>query len=267
MALITSAWLLGSAPEVPATSIDVTANAVTETIVLPASTGYYMWDVTAANSALNQLHDALESHSEITSCSAIIGRDRRPRFTCDLAYTIAGWTDLTFRDVLGFTGTEAFAATTQMPASDSRYLWSPGRCEIPSAPLGSLGVRYHDTARGMSGDLVAVATTNNSGRRNSFRFRRVYSTRVMTASELPGEHAAFWDAVQRRFARFKLYRDVAEEDAVADATATSLTGEVLGPYVWDYPSGEISFAYDREIDNVELFSTVNIPVIVTSEYD
>lgn len=266
MALITTSWIMGSAPAVPATTIAVTANSVTENIVLPASAGYYPWDSTAAHSALDQLHDALESHSEISSCTAVIGRDRRPRFTCDLSFTIDSWSDLTFRDVLGFTGTEAFAAVTQTPSGNSAYLWSPGRCEIPLAPLGSNGVPYADTARGMSGDLVTVATTNNTGARNAFEWRRVYSERVMTASELSGEHVSFWNAVQRRFARFKLYRDVTEENAPPDATQAVLTGDVLGPYVWDNPSGAIQFAYEREVERLELFSTINIPVLLTREY-
>jgi len=266
MALITTSWLMGSAPSVPATDIDVTANAVTETITLPASSGYYPWDGTAAYSALNQLHDALESHSEIGSCGAIITRNRRPRFTCDVSFTIDSWSDLTFRDVLGFTGTEAIGSLTQMPSGNSAYLWSPGRCEIPDAPLGSNGLPYHDTARGMSGDRVVVATTNNSGARNSFKWRRVYSERVMTATEIAGEYVTFWNTVQANFARFKLYRDITEEDTAVDNTQAVLTGEVLGPYVWDSASGQVAFPYDREIDRLELFNTVELPVVLTPEY-
>ncbi len=266
MALITTSWLMGSAPAVPATDIDVTANAVTETITLPASAGYYPWNSTAAYSALNQLHDALESHSEIASCSAIITRERRPRFTCDVAYSIDSWSDLTFRDVLGFNGTEAFSALAHQPSADSAYLWSPGRCENPLAPLGSQGLPYHDTARGMSGDLVAVATSHNEGRRNAFNWRRVYSDRVMSAAEDPTEYVAFWDSVVRRFARFKLYRNITEETVGPDTTQAILTGEVLGPYVWDNASGPVEMGFVREVERLELFNTIDLPVLLTNEY-
>lgn len=264
MALITTAWLFGSEPDVPATTIAVTANAVTENIVLPAS-DYYPWDSTAANSCLNQLHDALESHSEITSCSAFYGRDRLPRFNCDISYTIDSWSDLTFRNILGFTGTEAFASTSQVPAGFSDYLWSPGRCEVPDAPLGSQGIPFHDTAVGMSGDNVVIATTSNSGRKNRFVFRYVKNDRVFTADELPGEYQRFWDTVVRRFYRWKLYRDITEEDTATDATIAPLTGEVIGPYKWLHV-GDVSFDYKRETERVELFNQVEMPCLVVDEY-
>ncbi len=258
---------MGSEPNVPETQIDVTCNAVTETLTLPAS-DYYPWDSTAANSCINQLHDALESHSEIGigGCTAYIGRDRLPRFIVAQNFTIDSWTDLTFRNILGFTGTEAFAATTQIPSGFSNYLWSPGRCEVPDAPLGSHGLAYHDTAVGMSGDNVVVATTNNSGRKNRFLFRRVTNDRVMTANEIPGQHSLFWETVQRRFYRWKLYRDILEEDTAVDATQATLTGDVLGPYKWLVPSGTIEYEYTREISRLELFNTIEMPCLLVDEY-
>lgn len=267
MALIQTAWLMGSEPNVPETQIDVTANAVTETLTLPAS-DYYPWDPTAANSCINQLHDALESHSEIGigGCTAFIGRDRLPRFTCGNAFSIDSWTDLTFRTILGFTGTEAFAATTQIPSGLSNYLWSPGRCEIPDAPLGSQGLPYHDTAVGMSGDAVVVATTNNSGRKNSFRFNLVQNTRAMLGNEIPGQYSLFWGAVVRRFYRWKLYRDITEEDELVDATQATLTGEVLGPYKLLRQSGVLELDYQRELTRLELYNTVELPALLVDEY-
>ncbi len=265
MALITTAWLMGSEPNVPETDIDVTANAVTETITLPAS-DYYPWNSLAANSALNQLHNALESHSEITSCSAFYGRDRLPRFTCDVSYSIDSWSDLTFRNILGFTGTEAFSALSQVPSGFSDYLWSPGRCEIPDAPLGHPGLPYHDTAVGMSGNNVVVATTNNSGRKNRFRFSYVKAGRVMTADQLPGEYERFWDTVVRRFYRWKLYRDITEEDTDTDATQAILTGDVLGPYKLLRDGGVVELGYAREVPSVEMFSPVELPCLLVEEY-
>ena len=265
MALITTSWLMGSIPGVPETEIEVTANGSTETLTLPAS-DYYPWDGAAVNSALNQLHDALESHSQITSCSAFYGADRRPRFICDIAYSIDSWSDLQFRDLLGFSGGEAFSNTDQVPTHNSAYLWSPGRCEIPDAPLGANGLPYYDTARGMSGDLVTVATTNNSGSRNRFEWRRVFSERVMTSSLNNREYHAFWNAVVRQFANFKLYRNITEQDYGTDDTLTSLNGEVLGPYVWDNASGRIQLEYVREVERLELFNTITLPVLLADGY-
>ncbi len=266
MALITTAWIMGSVADVPLTTFDVTANAVTESFSIPAGS-YYPWDITAANSALNQLHDEIESHSEITTCSAFFGRDRLPRFTCDVAYTITNWSDTTIRELLGFTGTEAISATSQVPSGLSDYLWSPGRCEIPDAPLGALGLPFHDTAVGVSGDQVVVATTNNSGHRNRFLFKQVYNERVYTSDQLPGEHVRFWDAVQRRFARFKLYRNITEEDSATDATVVNLgAADTIGPYVWQTPDTPVSYDYTREVSRLELFNTIDLPVIAASEY-
>jgi hypothetical protein len=266
MALITTDWFLGSEPDVPATTISVTANAVTEDIVIPAS-DYYPWDSTAANSALNQLHDALESHSEIASCSAFYGRDRLPVFTCNISYAINSWSDLTIRNILGFTGTEAIAGTTQTPSGLSSYLWSPGRCGIPDAPLNSQGIPYKDTAVGMSGDATVIATTNNTGRKNRFVFRRVKNTRVMTSQELAGEYVSFWDDVVSPFYRFKVYRDITEEDTLADDTQVNLgAATVLGPYKWLRGDGQSEFEYVREISRVELFNTVDIPCILVDDY-
>lgn len=266
MALITTAWLMGSEPSVPATTISVTANAVSEDIVLPAG-DYYPWDSTAANSALNQLHDALESHSEITSCTARIGRDRIPRFTCDIAFTIDSWSDLTFRNILGFTGTEAIAGVTQAAAGFSAYLWSPGRCEIPDAPLGAQGLLYKDTAVGMSGDGVVVATTSNTGRKNRFQFRLVQVARVMTAAGENGEYATFWDTVVSNYYRWKLYRDITEEDTAVDTTDAGLgSADVIGPYKLRSQGGLDEYAYARSVSRVELFSPVEIPSLLVSEY-
>lgn len=266
MALITTDWVFGSEPDVPATTISVTANAVTEDIVLPAS-DYYPWDSTAANSALNQLHNALESHSEITSCSAFFGRDRLPVFTCDLSYSINSWSDLTFRNILGFTGTEAIAGTTQTPSGFSSYLWSPGRCHVPEAPLESQGLPYKDTAVGMSGDAVVIATTNNTGRKNGFRWGRVYNTRVLTSSEGVGEFVNFWDEVLSNFYRFKIYMGITEEDTDADDTQVNLGAPtVLGPYKW-LRGGDLSeFEYSREVSRLELFNTIEVPAILVDEY-
>lgn len=267
MALITTAWIMGSEPDVPETQIDVTANAVTETLTIPAG-DYYMYDSTASNSAVDALETALETHSEIGfgGCTAYLRRDRLPRFQCGLNFTIDSWSDLTIRNILGFTGTEAFAASLQVPSGLSSYLWSPGRCEIPDAPLGSQGLPYHDTAVGMSGDAVVTATTNNSGRKNRFLFRRVMNTRVMLANETAGQYVSFWDAVQRRFYRWKLYRDITEEDTAADDTAAVLSGEILGPYKWLRQPGVMDFEYRREISRLELFNTVEIPALLVDEY-
>ena len=264
MALIQTAWLVGSEPNVPETTIEVTANGTTEDLTLPGN-DYYTWDGAASHSALTTLGTVLTTHSEIGSCTALIGRDRRVRLTCDVAFSIDSWTDLTFRDLLGFAGTEAFTSVTQT-AGLSDYLWSPGRCEIPDAPLGSQGLPYHDTAVGMSGDAVVTATTNNSGRKNRFLFRYVEAARVMSANSTPGDYERFWDRVVLRYFRFKLYREIVEENTGTDATDANLLGEVLGPYKLLRSDGVLSMPYQREIDRVELFSSVELPCLLVGDY-
>ena len=98
-------------------------------------------------------------------------------------------------------------------------------------------------------------------------FRYVASGRVMTADALPGEYERFWDAVIRRFYRFKLYRTVTEEDTLADATDAALvSAPVLGPYKLLRTDGLIEFAYSREVDRVEMFSPVELPVLLVGDY-
>ncbi len=264
MALITSAWLMGSDPDVPSTDIEVTMNAVTETLSIPAGP-YYVQDTSITRSAANALRTALLTHSEAGTISCFLRRDLLIQLDSSVSMTIDSWSDTTFRDVLGFGGEEGIAFTSLNTLNQSRYLWSPGRCEIPDAALGTQGLLYKDTQMGMSGDRVAIATTNNTGRRNRFQFRAVYAERVHTTSEAGGEYYAWWDQVQSRFYRFKLYREVTEE-TTTDATSANLNGEVLGPYVWEPSGTPITFEYSRVVQTVELLNNVEIPVLLQDEY-
>lgn len=262
MPLITSSWLIGENPSVPATTIDVTANATTETLAIPAG-AYYVYDSTATRSAVDTLATVLETHSQIANATGIVRRDLLCQVSANVSYTIDSWSDLSFRDVLGFAGTEAFAGTVQV-AGRSRYIWSPGRCEIPDAPLGSQGLLYYDTSVGASGDRVVVSSTHNSGRKNRFQWRRVYNARVATASESNSEYLSFWNAVVRRFWRLKLYREITEETG-ADATAAVLAQTPLGPYSWDSREFPVRFDYTRELESVELLNSIELPVVLTND--
>jgi hypothetical protein len=266
MALVVTSWVMGSDASVPETTITVTANAVTEAIVIAAG-GYFPFDGTAAQSAAHALATALQSHSEITTCTPLLGRDRLIRITCDLSFTIDAWSDLTLRNVLGFTGTEAFAAVTQT-AGRSAYLWSPGRCEIPDAPLGCDGIPYADTARGMSGDAVVIATTHNTGKKNSLRWSMVEVERVMTVAELPGEFLRWWHLCGITFARWKVYRDITEETTATDSTdAGVISASVLGPYALDMDgSGPMEMDFARSEERMDLFADIEIPGILVSAY-
>ena len=89
----------------------------------------------------------------------------------------------------------------------------------------------------------------------------------MTASELSGEYASFWNTVVSNYYRWKLYRDVTEEDTATDTTDAALvSADVIGPYKWLPRDGLDQFEYERSVSRVELFSPVEIPCLLTSEY-
>lgn len=276
----TTAWLIGSNPSIGPVSIEIEENgsAAEEVDVITTAQAAYLYDNDSAFDAMKLLQDAIRSYTEsdLAATNVFLTRDRKVRIE---------WIDVTgfdpqsarinswsgsgsdaFRELLGFDGSEiSVSYTTSVTADEtSPYLWSPNKVETPSARLGELGIPYWDTAVGMSGTSVVVATTNNSGYTNDFLFPRVLNERYWTNSEEWGEYFVWWDAVQRRFRKFKLWREVNELDG---STTEATIGTGLGPYVYRWAGDTpITFPMSRDIEYLEYLHTVDIPVVAVDEY-
>lgn len=260
-----SSWWIGSFPDMADQTIAVTANAVAENLTIAAGS-YYVAHHSSPSSLCEALEDALETHSEITTATVIMSRDRLVRATCDVAFTLS-WTDTDARDVLG-AANWAVSQTTQVAPNVSPYLWVPDRPENPSARIGRDGNTRYDTVVSMSGGSAAniVATQHDERTYNSFDVRFVRNEYYDSGSgSVGGEYRTYFDTVLRRFRRFAVYRQTLHDEA--DTTAAGLVaGNHLGPYRKVPGNGPIGNVHNREIAHVERLHRVNLSVVQTSEY-
>lgn len=264
-----SAWLIGSYPSLPAQGMEVTANASQETITVAAG-DYYLDDWSGTRSYLAALQTALETHTQITTATVWLGRDRLVHFAFDTA-TAIDFTDTEGRDLIGMNGN--LASTTADDADTvSPYLWVPDRPENAlSAALGRDGDPVYDTVVSATGGLDAnlVSTGFDTRTFNDFDFRFVPTRYFDSGSDVNngGEWRAFHEVVVRRFRRFKLYRQSLHDET--DDTAVGLLGSnQLGPYRMRHEgNGPIRFVNEREIGFVERLHRVRLPVIQVPEYE
>lgn len=275
----TTSWAIGSHPAIGATTITIDAGSGNEELdVITEEQGVYLYDGGSAYDALTLLQTAIRSNpsDDLDNTVVYLTRDRKvriefissapdPVFVDIISWGGAGAT--AFQTLLGFTGTEITTGITEFTAPEtSPYLWSPNARETSTmARRGELGAPYKDTAVGMSGTRVVVATTNNTGYANNYIWRNVENPRYWSATPDWGEYYVWWDYVQSTFRRFKLYSDVNELDASTEA-ATLATG--LGPYIYRWGGDTpLSFPFHREIEYQEFLHAVEIPVVVTDEYE
>ncbi len=276
----TTAWLIGSNPSVGAVTITIQKNGQDPQAVPVTSSAQalYLYDNGSQFDAIGLLQAAIQddyTEGDLSETLVYLTRDRKVRIEyfesgpSSTTAQIISWSGAgasAFQELLGLTGTETAAGYVSAftAPETSPYLWSGNKPETPSARLGELGIPYYDTAVGMSGTRVVVATTNNSGYTNDFLFQRVLNDRYWTNTEEWGEYFVWWDAVQRRFRKFKLWRDVNELDGSTTA-ATLATG--LGPYIYRWDGATpLSFPMSRDLPHLEYLHTVDIPVVVVDEY-
>jgi len=265
-----SSWLIGSAPNMPAQSMEVTAGGDTETIVVAATGddgGWYLDDWQSSRSYLSALETALETHSRITTATIHLGRDRLVHFAFDTATAIE-FTDTEGRDLIGMNGDFA-SATSGVADTVSRWLWVPDRPENPSAMVGRDGDTVYDETVSVSpgAQSTIVATGFNTREYNDFDFRFVPNAYFDTASDTNngGQWRAFYDRVIRRFRLFKLYRGLLHDEA--DTTDVGLlASRLIGPYKLRHTSGPLRFRNEREIRHVDRLHRVRLPVVVATEY-
>lgn len=260
----TTSVLVGSRPSIPATALNVVANAVGE--VLPFLGGdYYLDHPTGALSLLTQMVAVLNGHTQLLGTGAVITRSRRVLLTNATAFSVDWGSNTTLRDLLGFSSNLA-SATSHLAPLVSPLLWAAGKPESSSARMGADGVLVKDTYAGRSGPGVVVATANNEWRENTFTWGYVHVDRIEQVPDVGGTWATWWSQVGSRFARFWLARNVLE-DSADDATAMSLSTKLpaAGAYIMKH-DGPLRRAHDRTIPNLELYGTVALEVETALEY-
>lgn len=261
----TTSVLLGSHPAVPATTITVTANAVTTGLNF-AGGPYYLYHPTGSLSLLTAVVALINTHSELLGTGAVLARSGLVRLTNAVAFSIDSWgSDTTLRDLLGFTGALT-SATAHVATEHSPLYWSPGKTESSSARMGSDGILVKDTYAARSAPGQIVSTTNNQWRENLFAWGYVHIDRIERVPDESGTWAYWWDYVASRSRRFWLARNVIE-DSADDSTAMSLSTKLptTGAYVMAH-DGAMRREHNREIERLELYSRVELPVETALEY-
>lgn len=274
-----TSWAIGSNPAIGAVTLTLDGGSGAEALTVVMSTSpFYLYDGGSGSfDAMLALQTAIRGAStdDLSGTDVFLTRDRKVRInfedgaqaavSVDLqSWSGAGSSD--FQELLGFTGSELAGGgvTTFTSPETSPFLWSANKIESSTmARRGKIGAPYHDTAVGMSGTRQVVATTNNRGSENNFVWRNVINDRYWSADEDWGEYFVWWDRVQRRFRKFKIWR-TNELDSSGDAATIT---DDLGPYVyrWD-GAAPLDFPFDREIEFLEFLHTVEIPVVEVDEY-
>src|SRR5690606_19044699 len=99
-------------------------------------------------------------------------------------------------------------------------------------------------------------------------FEKVERSRYWTSTQKWGEYRVWWDYVQRRFRRFKLYSGVNELDGSTDAATIPSSLNGANPYVWRVDGNTpLTFPMARDLEFYEFLYTVDLPVVVVDEYD
>ena len=261
----TSSVLVGSQPSIPAATITVVANAVSEALAFAGGNFYYDHN-TGSLSLLTQFVAMLNSHSELVGSAAICTRSLRTRLTNAVAFSVDWGSDTTVRDLLGFAA-NLVSATAHVSTLVSPLLWAAGKPESSAARQGSDGLLVKDTYAGRSAPGVVVATENNTWRRNAFSWRYVLIDLVEQVPDVGGTYATFWDRVLSRFRRFWVSRD-RTYDSADTTTSIALTSSRIpssGAYIHQQ-DGPMERPHVREIANIEHYCTIELPVESALEY-
>lgn len=250
---------------IPATTVNVVANAVGTSLAFPAGY-YYLTHGTASLSLLDAFATMLATHPQITTGAAILTVSGRTRVSADLNTQITSWgTDLALRDALGFTGALALGAAHVAPAP-SPLFWSPGKPVSTAGRLGSDGIPVKDTHAARSAPGQVVATTNNTWHENALRWRFVNVDRYEQVPAANNTWSVFWDQVLEPRRRFYVATGVTEDtsDTTTEMAIPSRIPAAL-PYIWKN-EGASRRDHNREIANLEVYGRVDLPVETAAEY-
>ena len=262
---VTSSFVVGSHPTIPATTLTVVANAVSEDLVFPGG-GYYVDDPTASLSAVAQFATIIATHTQISSCTGSLCQDRLTRFTANIAFTCT-FNDNRLRDLLGFTGNLTTSQTTQTGDEPSGYLWVPGKLPLEKGRPGTQGRRKYDTTFGQAGPGQATAQEFNYHVHNEFMFNACLGSRVWN-TESNGEFIAFFRNVLKKAYKIKHYRGLTNDEV--SSTAVNLGSVTMqGPYILNVGRRDVMEQYEETVEGTygaEALQDATVPVVGTTEY-
>ena len=261
---MTTDWLIGSHPSLPACTFDVTVGATTESFSIVAG-AYYLWDNDSSLDLLYEFQQAINGHSLLTpsDCSVFMGQDRYVQLTsAGSAFAVTFTGDTSARNMMGIAG-NLVSATSHSAGNLSAFLWSPGKVGSPDAQMGTQGNRVKDTQQGAAGTGYVRSVQHGYYRTNRWEWRNVDQARTHTATEASGEYFSIWDTVLTQARRFNIVIDV-DEDTTSQAEA-DLTGTSHGPYqsIHRMP---ITFDAPREQKFVHVRNRLAIKVHQVPEY-
>lgn len=241
-----SAWFIGSHPQIPATTVTVTANSVTTGLTFPAG-GYYVDDNSSVRSAARTLAQVIQTHSQIASCTGGVCEDRRVRVTANVNFT-ASFSDGMLPALLGISAAWSTPAMVQA-AGLSPFLWCPGKMDMQDGRYGTQGPRVYDTAYTQAATGRVVATGHHYQPTNKFDVRFAENGRIWPLDEGAGSYVAFVRACARLMYKWNVYSGLVNDEG--SATLLDLTAVPRqGPYVMRSPRGDFREQYERGIDQV-----------------
>jgi hypothetical protein len=259
-----SSWLVGSYVNLPAMAITVTANASAEVLSVPAGT-YYVDDPNASLSYVKTVASVIATHVELSTCVGYLGANRKAQLVANAPFTMSFGASLIGRGFLGCTGNLSVLTAAQEAQGISPYLWVPGRPETSSERFGTQGREVFDTRVGMSGLGTMVATQNTSRTFNEFSWRYIPTARVRGTTDAGGQWTTFFNTFLRRFWRFKMYRNLNNDES--SQSDIGLSSGCLGPYKMNPPDGAVQHVHEREISqHIERMHPISLDVVRVADY-
>lgn len=259
--MATTSWLIGSRPNLAAQILTLNGG-----VQLITAGSRYLYASSSALSILARIKVAMDA-VPIAGAAVTLTRSRRVRIAAAGAFTLDWPADGVLRDLLGYNGDLAGAAS-YVATNISPLLWSPGKTESPEdAPLGIVGHRVENAYFAASPfDGSTSVVIHGSRTYNTFSWSHVDMGRVQLAGEA-GEFASFWREVLIAGSRFFLWR--ANEDASGASTAQVSLTQNLGPYVLRAPSRgspDWDFRRSRGLQTVDRRADLSLQVTTVPEY-
>lgn len=250
-----SAWFIGSIrPAGQSFDVDASEAGISES-------DYYLRSATAALSLIDEVAFRIVNAVGGT-CSITLRRNRCVRITFNTARSITWGAATQLRDLLGFTGDLASAATHDAP-NVSPLLWSPGYMATPKTIAGVEGYTVPHQAITKSADGSQVYCTHyGSETWQDLGWTHILPERLRVATGTGGGtfHEFFEQCAMLR-ERFLWHQEVDELDG---STAAATLDTALGPYVLR-PEVDGDW-YRRNVPYAEVSSPLDLPMHRVDEY-
>jgi hypothetical protein len=236
-----------------------------------ANGGAYLLHTTAALDICARLTAALTA-AGVTTPSVFVTEARYVRITAGATFTLNWGAATNFRDLLGFTGNLAAAASYTAP-NRSPLLYSAGKIWRPElAPLGAHGQPVSDITAtfGPNGRQV-VREEGEASVVQRFSAQHIALDRYWSAPPAVtlGDLRYFWASELLTNQRFVVLRRVSEGTSTT-TSASYGSSPVIGPYRADLSDKDMRrFQFDRSsgFDRVEAYYDYRLPVVQCDEFE